>query len=144
MRVRTARPSDVEAIVSGAVRFAAERYPDDEPDPAHMASVVGDLVDSDALALVLEGANNEFAGCYLGATIANLISGKPVAVEILFWVEPKFRGHGRSLLAYVEDWARSQGCGSAVLSRPETAERAGKVFEAWGYVPCERHYRKVL
>ena len=145
MRVRPARPDDLPAMVQGVVDFASERYPDDIADRAHIADVIAVVIESEtSLALVMDGPGGCFTGCYLGTIAPNMISAKPDLVEIFFWVEPGFRGHGRSIRGYVESWAKSRACVSVALSRPEAAERAGKVFEAWGYVPCERHYRKKL
>ena len=144
MRARPARLDDVPAMVQGVVDFAAERYPGDAPDREHIAGVIASIMESGSLVLVMDGPGDCFTGCYLGTVVPNMISAKPDLVEIFLWVEPGFRGHGRSLLGYVESWARAQSCASVVLSRPETAERAGRTFQAWGYSPCERHYRKVL
>ena len=145
MIVRPATFADLPDLVASAIKLGNLHYQGDEPTRAHITDVIEGIVGgTSSLTLVMEDGHGTYAGCYLGTLIANMISGKPVSVEILFWVEPEFRGHGRSLLGYVEDWARAQGCTSTVLSCPARADRAARVFEAWGYEPSERHFRKKL
>ena len=48
-------------------------------------------------------------------------AGKTVCAEVFFWVSPRYRGHGKQLLTYVENWARSRNCDAVALSRPESA-----------------------
>lgn len=143
MIVRPALPRDIPWIVDAAAEFAAEAYPGDPVDETHVDGVVSMAMQSDdALVVVLD--DDAFAGCFLATMGANALTGKPVCAEVFFWVSPQFRGHGKKLLDYVENWASDRGCRGVALSRPESAERAGKVFEAWGYAPSERWYRKKL
>lgn len=144
MIVRPALARDVPAIVDAAAEFAALAYPGDHVDETHVDGVVCMAMQSDdALVAVLDD-NDAFAGCFLATVGANPLTGKPVCAEVFFLVAPQFRGHGKRLLDYVENWARDRGCRGVALSRPESAERAGKVFELWGYAPSERWYRKKL
>lgn len=145
MIVRPATRHDVRSIVRAAALFAVEAYQGDPCNEAHVAEVVERAIDGeDALAAVLETDEAVFAGCYLGCTGRNPLTGLREFVEIFLWVEPWSRGHGRKLVTYAEEWARWKGCHSAALSHPETSERVGKVFKAWGYSPSERWLRKVL
>jgi GNAT superfamily N-acetyltransferase len=135
----------VPHIVNAAVRFAKDAYPNDPCDEGHIAGVVMHAIDDDdALVAVLETDVLEFAGCFLGCTGPNPLTGRLECAEILIWVEPKFRGRGRALLDYAEEWAKAKRCHSVALSRPEALDRVGRVFMAWGYSPSERWLRKVL
>ncbi len=143
MIVRPALSRDIPWIVDAASEFASEAYPGDRIDETHIDGVVfGALGSDDALVAVMEAEGDIFAGCFLATCGQNPLTGKTVCAEVFFWVSPRFRGHGKQLLTYVENWAKSRGCDAVALSRPESAERAGKVFEAWGYAPTERWYRK--
>lgn len=144
MIVRPALPRDIPWIVDAAGEFAADAYPGDRIDETHIDGVVCcAITDESALVAVLE-IGGAFAGCFLATVGENPLTSKPVCAEVFFWVAPQFRGHGKRLLTYVENWAKSKGCVGVALSRPESADRAGKCFEAWGYAPVERWYRKTL
>ena len=145
MIVRPSLPRDIPWIVDAASEFAIEGYPGDRVDEDHVYDVVTAAMRRDeALVAVLEADGDKFAGCFMATSGDNLLTGKPQCAEVFFWVAPQFRGHGKRLLTYVENWARARGCETAALSRPESASRAGKIFEAWGYAPAERWYRKKL
>lgn len=145
MIVRRGEVRDVHKIVAGTLEFARTAYPDDKCDADHIATVIGDALTLDGgMVAVMETPKREFAGAFVGVVGANPLTGKPVCAEVILWVDPAKRGHGRKLMLYVEEWARSLGCTGLALSRPENFDRAGRLFEAWGYVPTERWYRKVL
>lgn len=143
--VRDGQPRDIPKIVAGTVEFARTAYPNDPCDRDHIATVI-----SDAMALpggmvaVMETDAKAFAGAFVAVVGANPLTGKPTCAEVILWVDPSSRGHGRKLVSYVEDWAKARGCKGLGLSRPEAFERVGRLFQAWGYAPTERWYRKAL
>jgi GNAT superfamily N-acetyltransferase len=140
--VRPGTAADVPSIVAGTVEFAKTAYPSDRCDRDHIASVVHMAMDS-GLVCVME-SGNDFAAAFVGAIGANPLTGNLVLAEIIVWVAPKFRGHGRKLMAHVEGQAAQRGCLAVALSRPEGFDRVGRLFEVLGYVPTERWYRKVF
>lgn len=141
--IRPGRARDIPAIVASAINFATENYPDDKCDPVHIESViVAALATEDAVVAVMEADDGVYAGCFVGGVGPNPLSGLPVLGEIIMWVEPQFRGHGGKLKGYVEDMCRSREWSGIAMSRPESADRAGKTFELWGYKPTERWYFK--
>lgn len=144
MNVSPAVSRDIEDIVRAVLEFAKSGYPDDTCDEDHIWSVVKSTMDSrDALVAVLRD-EGEFSGVFMGSMGANLLTGRLICAEIFFWVEPRYRGHGKRLLTYAQRWALENGCVSFVLSAPKGAERASMVFERWGFVPTECWYRKAL
>ena len=145
MRVRDATEQDVPSIASSAVALGQEAIRHDPPNRDHINNVVSALIaHEDGLACVLESNAGHYAGCYLGTLYPNQLSGKRVAIEILFWVNRTFRGHGKRLLDFAEKWAREHGCEANYLSHPIGMARVGSTFEAWGYEVTELHYRKPL
>lgn len=141
------RPSvwrDIGNIVRAVNEFAADSYARDKVDADHVEQFVAKAIRSDAglAASMFEGET--FAGCFIGAVSQNPLTGQLGCAEIFFYVEPQFRGHGKRLLKYVEQRAKERGCETFALSAPESEDRAQRVFQAWGYVPCERWFRKVL
>lgn len=145
MIVRRGAPGDVSKIVAGTLEFARTAYPGDKCDANHIATVIGDALTLEGgVVAVMETPERKFAGAFVGIVGPNPLTGKPVCAEVILWVDPSSRGHGRKLIAYVEEWAKAQGCAGLALSRPEAFDRVGRLFEAWGYVPTERWYRKGL
>lgn len=145
MIVRPATARDMPAMLMGVSIFAAEAYPNDCMDAQHvMAFLRGALESQDALVAVMEADHAMFAGLFVAVLNRNLLTGAPSMGEILFYVDPVARGHGRKLLRYAEDWARERGCCRATLCHLETTPRLETAYRRWGYEPIERAYRKEL
>ena len=144
MIVSPAVSRDIENIAQAAQEFAKNGYPTDKCCEDHIWTVIRDAMDNtNALVAVLRD-EGEFAGCFLGVVGPHVLTGKLSCAEIFFWVEPRYRGHGRKLLDYVQKLALQRGCSELVLSAPQSAERAATLFRRWGFKPAETWYRKEL
>lgn len=145
MIVRKATMADLPDLVGCVVEFASVGYPDEVPDRDHIAQVVSGAIENpSSLVAVLQEDDGRLSGCYMGTAIQNMISGRAVSVEILFWVREGRRGHGAKLLSFAEAWADDMSCLQMFLSCPATSPRAAKYFEAKGYKLTECHYGKAL
>lgn len=144
MIVYEAMARDIDCIVSAAIQFAKTGYPTDVSNADHLRGVVRNAIDSDASIAAVLRDDGDFAGCFLASIGPNILTGHLVCAEIFFWVEPSHRGHGGRLLSYVTRWARGKGCSSLVLSAPEGAERASRLFMRLGFMPAEHWFRKEL
>ena len=69
-----------------------------------------------------------------------------VGQELMWWVEPEFRGSGAGsqLLAALERCAYAHGAARwSMIAIEATADRVGPLYLQAGYVPTERTYTKV-
>lgn len=145
MNVRAATVHDMPAMLLGVSAFADVAYPGESVDFDHvMAFLRGALESQEALVALMETDGAMFAGLFVAVLNRNLLTGEPSMGEILFYVDPIARGHGRKLLRYAEDWARERGCCRATLCHLETTPRLETAYRRWGYTPIERAYTKEL
>jgi GNAT superfamily N-acetyltransferase len=90
--------------------------------------------------------NGEIAGglgCLVGPELS---TGRKIAVETFWFVNPLKRGNGLKLVDAFEQWAIDNGCEAAAMihladSHPESLKR---FYEASGYRLLEMHYIKTL
>lgn len=89
--------------------------------------------------------NEELVGALGAAVLPDPNDGVLVGSEMFWWVAPKARGHGLSLLNAFEEWAvfemgaRRLGMVHLLSLAPE---RMGKLYERRGYKATELHYVK--
>lgn len=132
-------------LLLGVSTFADEAYPNDEIDTGHVAAFLrATMANPDGLVAVMQTDSAMFAGMFVALLHRNLLTGAPSMGEILFYIDPESRGHGRKLLDYAEDWARERGCKRATLCHLETTPRLEIAYRRWGYKPLERSYQKEL
>lgn len=145
MRVRPATDADMPSLLLGVSVFADEAYPNESVDTDRVATFLRATIGNpDGLVAVMETDRGMFAGLFVALLHRNLLTGLPSMGEILFYVDPEARGHGKRLLTYAEDWARDRGCKRATLCHLETTPRLETAYRRWGYVPLERSYQKEL
>lgn len=132
-------------LLLGVAVFADEAYPDETVDTDHVATFLRATIENpDGLVAVMETDRGIFAGLFVALLHLNLLTGAPSMGEILFYVDPEARGHGKKLLTYAEDWARDRGCKRATLCHLETTPRLEIAYRRWGYTPLERTYQREL
>lgn len=81
------------------------------------------------------------------ATTPFLFSDVKVASELVWYVDPEYRGtEGKELQQAFEYWARRVGCTliNMVLLEDENSERMLKIYKRKGYKAVERSYIKGL
>jgi GNAT superfamily N-acetyltransferase len=145
MIVRLAVLADVPNIVSNAIQLASDRYHGDAPEYGHIEGVVVSAIQSSgSVVAVLETDDGLYSGVFIGAEMCNPISARLTLVEVMFYLPPDRRGHGKKLLNFVCQIAASDGCSEVFLSHPNGADRAGLAFKAWGFELAELHYRKAI
>lgn len=77
--------------------FADETYPHEEIDTGHVAAFLSaTMANPDGLVAVMETDSGIFAGLFVALLHRNLLTGLPSMGEILFYVDPDVRGHGKS------------------------------------------------
>lgn len=94
--------------------------------------------------IVLLSPNGILAGL---CTSPFLFSDTKVASELVWYVEPEYRGtEGKHLHQAFEYWAKRVGCTliNMVLLEDENSERMNKIYKRKGYSPVERSYIKEL
>lgn len=138
--IRTATMADLEFIVNIAGEFATQvdygkflTY-----SPEKVEALAAKLIeDSSALVLVFPG------GVFVGCTTETLCHHEKVATELLFYIQPAFRGLTliREILDKFETWAKSQNAHMTVfhLVGEETQD---SFLKRRGFRPYEHSYYK--
>ena len=145
MKVRAATLHDLPAATLAVSVFAAEAYPNETMDARHVAAFLSATMrNPDGLVVLMETDGGMFAGLFVAVLHRHLLTGQPSMGEILFYVDPAARGHGKKLLSYAEDRARERGCARATLCHLDTTPRLETAYRRWGYKPLERSYGKDL
>lgn len=145
MKIRRATLDDLPGLTLAVSVFAAEAYPNDIMDARHVAAFLSATVrNPDGLVAVMETDRGMFAGLFVAVLNRNLLTAQPSMGEILFYVDPGSRGHGKRLLTYAEAWARDNGCQRSTLCHLERTPELETAYRRWGYVPIERAYSKEL
>lgn len=68
------------------------------------------------------------------------LSGERMAGEVVWWVDPAHRGHGRGLLRAAETWALAQGACAIHMTAPN--EEVAAIYTALDYHAIETTFEK--
>lgn len=144
LTVRPATDGDVAAIVHLAGRFVQTHYPMLRHSPEALTALTEALVMQGGV-WVLTTVTGVVVGA-VGMAVGPLpTSGEPVGVEVMWWVEPEYRGT-RAALRLLETAERAAvDAEVAVLHLTEPAtgsEGLAAVYRRRGYAPLETTWQK--
>ncbi len=144
MIVRDATLKDCPRMVRLGLAFRAAAMPDIPFDPAYADAIARQhILADDRVALVLEDATGPgVVGLLLGRIGRHDLAPVSFAQEVLWWIEPAHRGHGRQMLEAFERWARERD--AAFVGMVGRDERTGRFYQRAGYQPVERGFLKEL
>ncbi len=142
--IRPATFEDIERLVEMGQRFAAETsYKDSiEVDPDAIRGTLENLLRSEDAAVLVSGSDATITGMIIVLTYTHVWSGKPIASELVWWVEPEARGAGVRLLRAAELWARCKGVEKMQMIAPN--QKVGEFYQRLGYVPVETSFQRSL
>lgn len=127
-------------------REYAEAMPEHfKTDEEVYRKTVLDCLYDDEHTIFLAKRNGESIGLLVVSKISNYLSGEVWAIEKVLYVSPEFRGGptGLRLIKYFENWAKEQGCSSAILNSVEGVTPLN-LYSRLGYETIERVHRKEL
>ncbi|WP_426229286.1 GNAT family N-acetyltransferase [Pararhizobium sp. DWP3-4] len=102
------------------------------------------LNDPEMLCLVFE-ADGQARGILAAQAQAHLFAPAKMAVELIFWIDPNYRGNNaRPMLDAYEGWARERGCVYVNLVGLGGDPLTTRLYERRGYQAVERHFMKSL
>lgn len=80
-------------------------------------------------------------GCVVGP---DLHTPRIIAVETYWYVHPDYRGMGRKLLDYFEQWAKDNGCNATAMicMTDSMSDSLEHLYFRRGYKLIEKHYLK--
>ena len=90
--------------------------------------------------------DRKLVGIIGGFLVNNLTNGKPALQEVVWYVDKAHRSHGRKLLEYFEQAAKTMGAAHIIMGLMcnSKAEKLGKFYERMGYKPFEIQYMKEI
>lgn len=102
------------------------------------------LAMKDAFVSVLD-VDGTLKGLFAAAIVPQLFSTDRTAQELIWWVDPDYRGRGAvKMLAEYEAWARSKGCQAVNMVGLGGDPITTRLYERHGYTAQERHFLKRL
>lgn len=112
-----------------------------------MQSAFASIISPDSV-IYLAFDGNKPVGFFWGSMANFVWSGQKIATDHLLYVSPNYRGgnHGYRLLKAYEKWATEKGAKAINISVASgiTTERTGRFYEAMGYSPIAKQYRKEI
>lgn len=142
--IRRATVDDRMSILSMSKRFHEEIGVAVAFNPAMaLASIDRALNDENCLVLVFDV--DRPIGMFAASIQPHFFSIERVATELVWWVDPAFRGRGAvAMLAAYEDWARSMGCAVINMVGLGADPVTTRLYERHGYLAQECHFIKRL
>lgn len=143
--IRLAQKDDRLAILAMCRRFHAESGVGLSFNPASAITTIDHVLSSnDTLALVLD-LDDAVHGIFAAAIVPQMFSTDRCAQELIWWVEPAYRGRGAvRMLAEYEAWARRKGCQAINMVGLGGDPVTARLYERHGYTAQERHFLKRL
>lgn len=147
MLIRNLTDIDISEVVTMAYAMASEspEYQDFE----FSVDKFGDLlevvlIDPDKLCLVMED-EGKLVGMMIGVVMPHFFSGDRLALDLLVYVAPKYRGRcaGRQLLSRYVAWAKGRDVKQIRLGTTTgiEVERTAKLFGRCGFREIGRVFR---
>lgn len=129
-----------------ALRFLAESqyHGTVKPDVDHLAHFIAWLLEH-GLLLVLD-VDGCIAGMFGAAIVPHMFSGELTANEVVWWVDPEYRGgsHALRMLRWFDEWAADRGAKRQQMVAPFGEARLHDVYQRLGYAPLETVYQREL
>ena len=140
--IREATREDIPRIVEMGCHFRGdsryEKYL--RENPSKMAELADTMIAKNGL-LVSE-SDGKVVGMLASIIYPHFISGDIFSGEIVWWVEPEYRGDGVRLVRTMENRARLAGAKYAQMIAP--TEQVGHLYKRLGYEYVESTYQKTL
>lgn len=136
--IREATDADIDRIVEMSMHFLA--FLKIEPDPQQLGQTIG-LAFEHGVILLAE-RQLEVIGMLAVVILPHAFTGKPIADEVAWWVEPEHR-NGReayNLLRSAIDWSRQRGVSVLKMVAPAASPEVGAFYERVGFTLVESAY----
>jgi GNAT superfamily N-acetyltransferase len=143
--IRPATPADAPRLFSMALRFLHETIyarlaP---PEPSAIVALIETVLARGVV--FVDERDGELIGMLGLAALLHILTGRPYADEIVWWVEPEHRKTRAAyyLLGAGEEWARQNNLSVLKMVAP-AGSAIGKFYESRGYELVESAYQKVI
>jgi len=140
---------DYQNIIAMISRFASDSpYHDVYVDTGKLTNTVRGILEGDRAKsiILLYIVDDRIVGMLAATTSELVINYDKIAHELMWWVEPEYRGGraGIELLKAFEFWAKKIGCTKIQMSLVETedAPKVQRIYTKFGYTPVERAFLK--
>lgn len=145
MRIRLATLEDIDRIVAMGERFIAETpYARFGSAPEQLEQLLAIVLEHGA-GFLAETDDGQIVGMIGFIASKQVFTGAPYASEVVWWMEPEYRGGtaGPRLLVAGEEWATRKGLTSITMIAPVGTELHA-FYARRGYVPVETIFLKGL
>lgn len=148
MSIRDALPSDIPELVRMGSRSLKEGpYSGEIDNPEQSARLALDVMNqSNGKILIAEDDEGKSAGLLGFILYPHYFTGRLMAIEIMWWVEPEYRSSmiGIVLVRAAQRIAKTMGAVVMQFTAPSATPQVGKAYEAMGYRKMEEAYQRDL
>jgi len=140
MDIKIATLADQDTVFQMCLKFANTTYFKEHIDENKIRQLVKEFITFPSR-IVLMCADK---GMLAGMVYPFLYGHKLIATEVVWWVEPEYRGEGvgQYLLQAFEQWAKESNC--ALISVECLDDEIGKYYESKRFTLYERAYMKEI
>lgn len=138
--IRIAKIDDLGLVLEMANKFLENSPYKERVDEKVLIDLVLDIITSPGSIVIL----NDRKGFLAGKIVPFMFSAEPMATELGWWVDPKYRKSevGKELLEAFEYWAKKKKC--KLITMVSLDDGLGKFYERRGYTLHERAYLKEI
>lgn len=129
----------IVAIVNNFVRETADDYEIALVSSRYLEAQLVKLISVPAGCVIIAEEMGEIVGVLVGAISGSLFSPAIVAEELMWWIEPEFRGKGLPMMRMFEKWAKDSGAVMCIMSGFDDLDR---LYTIRGYKKRSTHYAK--
>lgn len=113
-------------------------------DPAYSSGLLERLIANDDGTIIVAEREGLIIGMLGLLVFQHPMSGRWVATEAFWWLDPQHRGYGVYLLRRGERWAKAKGARTLSLMAPADKPRVAEIYEALGYERVEITFQRDL
>jgi len=142
--IREAVPADRDVLMHMGIRFIRESAYKNQvgENPEQIQKVIGELLDGKGTILVAE-VSGKVEGMIALVPFPHPLSGEFICGELVWWVNPEYRG-GRLALALLKaavTWSKGKGAKRLQMISPAKGSNAEKIYRRLGFDELETTYQ---
>lgn len=145
--IRNAQKSDVNSIIILLLDFWRQSPFVDliEPDAETLYDTIIFLIDNEKTLLHVLEKNGKVVGVIGFVLQPNWFNNKHItAIELFWYVKPKYRGSGAKLLLYAKKQLQHLGADTVEMGGVPPYQSTENIYAKMGLIPTDRKYMGVL
>ena len=142
MIIREAESADLDALIAMGEHFIAQTDYRTRigTNPQQLRALAVHLMNDENGALFVADVDGQLVGMIGVFAFAHPVSGERIGSEVMWWMEPDFRGAGVRLLKKAEKWTKAQGATRFQMIAP--TPYVEEIYRRLGFEKVETVYQR--